>query len=97
MQNLAIFTSKQKSYVFFFIARVSQIGKSVQIFPSIIYTTKNQLHLYVFSTLEMYNMDLQALEIMNWRIFLAILNITNVQILILLSTRTLSYEKRVLV
>ena len=75
MQNLAIFTRKQKSYVFFFIARVSQIVRFVQIFPSIIYTTKNQLHLYAFSTLEMDNMDLQALEIMNWRIFLAILKI----------------------
>ena len=82
MQNLAIFTRKQKSWVFFFIARVSQIVRFVQIFPSIIYTTKNQLHLQVYSNLEMFNMYLQAFEIINLSVFLAILNITNVRTLI---------------
>ena len=82
MQNLAIFTRKQKSWVFFFIARVSQIVRFVQIFPSIIYTTKNQLHLQVFSNLEMYNMYLQALEIIDLSIFLAILKITSGRTLI---------------
>ena len=82
MQNLAVFTRKQKSWGFFFIARVSQIVRFVQIFPSIIYTTKNQLYLQAFSSLEMYNMYLQALEIINLSIFLTILNITNVRTLI---------------
>ena len=54
----------------------------VQIFPSIIYTTKNQLHLQVFSNLEMYNMHPQALEIIDLSIFLAILKITSGRTLI---------------
>ena len=82
MQNLAIFTRKQKSWGFFFIARVSQIVRFVQIFPSIIYTTKNQLHLQVFSNLETHNMYLQALEIIDFSIFMAILKITSGRTLI---------------